>query len=131
MTTLPSLEPCAHCGHVQGDHRSTAGGGFSLHPVRYGRCQLRGCDCTEWKSGSDQSESEQVVLSVTMTEAAADRFEEALRWASSQGPSRFEVDPPYTQKQIKAFEHAEWLDWGIGRIALARRLAFDDLQARS
>jgi hypothetical protein len=58
----------------------------------------------------DQSES---VLSVTMTPEAAQRFRAALRYAAAR---------------IEDEDHADWLTWGIGRVALAER-AFDEEQA--
>jgi hypothetical protein len=48
FTPWPSLAPCAGCGHPQGDHASTAGTGFNVHPVRHGHCRVTGCDCPRW-----------------------------------------------------------------------------------
>jgi hypothetical protein len=64
MTALPDLEPCVQCDHKRGEHTSTAGGSFNLHPVHYGHCRVTGCDCGEYqpKPTSDQSESAREAL---------------------------------------------------------------------
>lgn len=116
MTTLPSLEPCAHCGHVQGEHRSTAGGGFSLHPVRYGRCLVAGCDCGEWESSSDQSESEAgrlrrelegVMREHRLLAVQRDELLDALRDIAAMDPADGHVQRDTAQRAIVAFDERQ------------------------
>lgn len=72
------------------------------------------------------------VLSVTMTREAAERLKSALIYAEGRifpedecevveastcsGPTG---QPPVSAKAKVAYDHAEWLRWAIGRIAVA------------
>lgn len=59
------------------------------------------------------------MLSVTMTPEAAERFKAALSYADAVCEGMADANAaPTTAEKIR--EHADWLRWGIGRIAVAK-----------
>lgn len=63
------------------------------------------------------------ILTFKLTEDAARRLNEALRYAEAR--LHHHAEAPHGEDLQAVEDHAEWLRWGMGRIDEARRRARD------
>jgi hypothetical protein len=63
-------------------------------------------------------EREDDVISVTMSRNAAEKFKAALTFAECRlTPDLY--SSPLTEKEKIAYDHTDWLRWGVGRVMVA------------